>query len=483
MIGYEECQHSLSFGFGSSACSSSEIGEHMKRILQPYFWFSLVIVAFNGLASSQTAVPCEKYKDPNYIYIGPDHQILFTGGFGANAYAPPESAVPYLKRMASILRSRGIVPIISLIPASGIFYLGKLDPVLIKGTVFEKISAPSKAAVLRDSYIKSIRYLESLGFEVPNILDEMLSFTKANPGASVFLKRDNHWSVNGTRSVAKAISSHIGSKFPELYKSIHQNDFTLVKSGIAKLPVGFGYDPLIKRSCPEHVPFEETWDTFELVKTNPSEVSAQQLFGSEVQDVVLLGTSFSTATGKMGFQDFLSAELGTKVVNYAIAGGGPLGAFLEYFMSIDGSSELPKSIIWEMPGSQITTVDESNGQVQMSLTAASFRQVLPIMVDRATNGNPIKTKLLKTTEVQAGFQADTNCINLKFSDLSTRKVKLTLRYALKTEEIELRHPRSKFLNTYYVELLQGVGKLESIQVEAEGQAVGDVEITPYVYKN
>jgi hypothetical protein len=453
----------------------------MKRNLQIPFWCSLVIAAFTGLASSQTAVPCEKYKDPNYIYIGPDHQILFTGGFGANAYAPPESAVPYLKRMASILRSRGIVPVISLIPASGIFYLGKLDPVLIKGTVFEKISAPSKAAVLRDSYIKSIRYLESLGFEVPNILDEMLSFTKSNPGSSVFLKRDNHWSSNGTQSAAKAISSHIGSKFPELYKSIHKNDFTLVKSGVAKLANGIGYDALIKKSCPDHVPFEETWDTFELVKSNPSEVSAQQLFGAEEQDVILVGTSFSTANGQAGFQDFLSAELGTTVVNYAMAGGGPLGAVLEYFMSIDGTSELPKSIIWEMPGSQITTLGESNGQ--MSFTAASFRQVLPVISALVTNGNSIKTKLLKTTEVQAGFQADTNCINLKFSELSTRKVKLTLRYASKTEEIELRHPRSKFLNTYYVELLQGVGKLEGIRVEAEGAAIGDVEITPYVYKN
>jgi hypothetical protein len=440
---------------------------------------SASIAVFAGYASSQTPIPCEKYSNPNEYYFGPDHQYLVPSNFSLNDFIPPENSVPYLKRIAQILRYRGVLPTVLAVPKPGFFYLGKLDSRLIKGTVFEKLSSTANLIKLRDSYVKSIRYLESLGFEVPNVLDGMRYFVNANPGSAVFLKRDGHWHPNGANSAAKAIANAVSAKYPETFKSIHTNDYKLVKSGIGKLPDGMGFDGVIKKSCPNHVPFNETWDTFELKKAGSNVVSQQELFGAERQDVVLVGTSYSTPNYQSGFSEFLSAEFGSPVVNYSLAGGGPLGSLLEYFMSLDDLSNLPKLLIWEIPGYQINVVSDSIKS--LPFLPAYFRQLLPVMNSREINGTSSKVKLAKSTEIQVGFKENTDCINIKFSDLNTRKVKLKLVYRDKSEEIELLHPRIKSLNNYYLELLKNIGELEKITIEADGQPVGDVEVTPLVY--
>jgi hypothetical protein len=442
------------------------------------FFLGVLTAIFAGFASSQTSVPCEKYSDPNYIYMGPDHQILYPSAFSSNKFTPPESSLPYLKRIAKTLRARGTLPVIAVIPNPGVFYLGQLDPQRIKGSVFEKSSSLNNFNTLRDSYLKSIQFLESLGFEVPNLLDEMNAFVKSHPSESVFLKRDNHWSLNGSNAAATAISKHLSRKFPDVHKAIHQNDYSLTKSGTTKLPNGKGYDGLIQRSCANHTAFEETWDKFDLVKTVATEVSAQQLFGTEVDDVVLVGTSYSTLDYQSGFANFLSAQLGSEVANYSMAGGGPVGSILEYFMS-EASSSPPKVLVWEIPGSQIAPVEETSAQ--LNLTIPSLRQLLPMIKSGKAVGIAVKTKLVNKTEIPIKVKETIDGIGLKFSELNTRKIKLTLIYTKKKEEIELRHPRSKFLTTYFLEIPQEMGNLEGITIQADGEAIGDVEVSAFSY--
>ena len=85
------------------------------------------------------------------------------------------------------------------------------------------------------------------------------------------------------------------------------------------------------------------------ITSAPSE-GAADIFagGSEVTQIVLVGTSFSDSP--LGnFAGYLSEYSGLDVVNYAVTGGNQFGAITSYLTSRDFMENPPRFLIWENP--------------------------------------------------------------------------------------------------------------------------------------
>ncbi len=436
---------------------------------------TLLVIATCALAQTSITRPCDAFLKNPSIYYGPDDQIVATDYFKTTPSYPVPSSVPYLKRIALMLRAQGILPVVALLPQTGIAYLGKLDAATIKGTAFEQLSQPSNLPAILVAYKETMRTFAEAGFETANLAEGLADYVKANPNDVMYYKHDAHWAPGGAKAAAYAVLKYLNEKYPELVKEIHTRDIAVgVKEVVPHTSLG-GWDGVIVSKCPDYKPYVETLPILELKQAGATASSA--LFEDEKIDVTLIGTSFSAGAHGPGFAPYLSEALGTNVVNAGINGGGLLGAMLEWGLNLK-ATETPKVLIWEIPQEQINFRAGYN-----PLTPIMLRQIMPLLEPKPINilskTQPLQPRITTLNLPNTGALVD--FVRIKFDSFITRSFRATFITDRGAEEVDLVHSHGLTLNTFNIEMLVPTG-IKQVIIETFEPGKGNVTIETNRYR-
>lgn len=185
------------------------------------------------------------------------------------------------------------------------------------------------------------------GVLAPDILSALLQSDHAQfaPDQLPFFQADFHWTSEGARRAAEAISAVMRAQpfYTDLplgeYKTT-ELETTTAFSTMRRTLQAFCIDPLPPVKARAHLT--------ELVVA--PEGGVDSIFadeGAPVQ-IVLVGTSFSDSP--LGnFAGYLSQYSGLDVVNYAVTGGNQFGAMTSYLTSRDFAESPPRFLVWENP--------------------------------------------------------------------------------------------------------------------------------------
>jgi len=176
-------------------------------------------------------------------------------------------------------------------------------------------------------------------------VDLMTALRAAEPGKEPFFKADFHWSPEGARLAAKAISETIKAQ-PE-YQQVTKTHFQTVAR--PKTPLFSKMRNNLQRYCKESLPAinSVTYQTQEA--GGSSQGATLDLFGPQEADpIALVGTSFSDAQ-YYNFAGFIRQYSSLRLTNYSVTGGNQFGSMLSYLTSNDFKTSRPKFIIWENP--------------------------------------------------------------------------------------------------------------------------------------
>jgi SGNH hydrolase-like domain, acetyltransferase AlgX len=435
----------------------------------------LLVATCVALAQTPSARPCDKFVNNKSIYYGLDDQIISDAYFNSTPTYPIPSTLPYLKRLAVGLRAQGILPVFALLPQPGIAYLGKLDPTLIKGTLFERLSSPSTLPGLVAGYQETQRAFKEAGFETPDLATGLADFMKSNPSAMAYFKHDGHWAPDGSKAAAYAVSKHLNENYPALAKEINTKKLTVSVKEVVPHTSIYGWDGYIAEICPGYQPYVESLPILELKQSEA--VSEATLFGNEQIDVTEVGTSFSAGPHGPGFVPFLSEALGTNVLNAAINGGGALGGMNEWALNLK-SDALPKVLIWELPPEQINSPKGSN-----PLTTLMLRQIMPLLQPKLRTIQsltvPLKTGLTKMDLPIS--RTPVNSIRINFDSFLTRKFHATLVFENGTEEFDFIRSHGNTLGKFNLELVEPVS-VKKVIIETFEPVNGTVTLETMRYR-
>lgn len=220
-----------------------------------------------------------------------------------------------------------------------------------KGTHLIIMPVPTRGLVI-PSYIPSAaefdfgkleydyeKYLTIFRQNEIDVVDFSLMVGSGEP--TLFYKRDFHWTPFGAHVSAQIVADHI--KSGGLYSSLTRAEFVTRYDGVERF---WGAMPgVFEKICGERFPIEyrRVYQT-----TKQSESSPAALFGDVVEEVVLIGTSFS-AISHMNFPGFLSEAMEVEVHDYSVSGGNVYGAMYDYLRSENFHKSPPKILIWEFP--------------------------------------------------------------------------------------------------------------------------------------
>ena len=194
--------------------------------------------------------------------------------------------------------------------------------------------APELSAPLKDLYAGFLNGLQRANIEVVDTRPALL-----NLGQNAFFATDTHWTVEGAKAVAAAVAAS------DLI-ALGQTEMTL-KTLPAKTMAG------------DLVSYVTTDTLAPLVGLAPEYVAPYQvspvatadlgdLFGPQVIDIVLVGTSYS-ANPDWSFVEALKLSLKSDVLNAAAQGLGPVQPMVDYLASDAFQETPPKVVIWEFP--------------------------------------------------------------------------------------------------------------------------------------
>lgn len=254
----------------------------------------------------------------------------------------------HLQRLRDALKERGVELVMVYLPPRGL-----VSP--------EMLSAQSRsgydAELSRKNYLATTERLRSLGIRVPD-----LSALLEQPAAvreTLFFKRDNHWTPRGAELTAQLLAAELGKS--EVFKSIPRKEFVTRKEGvrhkIGSLNQAFG------KICGNGYANEY----FTRVATEPKDESSELFGETAAPDVVLVGTSFSSA--QYNFDGFLKQYASVDVDNRSVTGGGFHSAMLQYLGSQDFQNDPPKILVWEI---------NSYYDLAMSIF---YRQIMPMLAN------------------------------------------------------------------------------------------------------
>lgn len=224
------------------------------------------------------------------------------------------------------------------------------------------VLVPSKARVLSDMLsprwsrlADHARYGEALNrletHEVP-VVDLLPHLNKVD---EPFLKRDTHWSPQGVRAAAEAISRKVSNSLASRisssdigayeYRTTRGSRLTVAGDLMSFVPLGpwassFG---LARQSV-------FTTETIQL------EAPALGLFDLPTIPVTLVGTSFS-ADERWNFEGELRSSLGSDVLNISAEAVGPFVPMEEYLQGSAFREVKPGLVIWEVPERYLTLPD------------------------------------------------------------------------------------------------------------------------------
>jgi hypothetical protein len=421
-----------------------------------------------AVAQTPDSRPCAEFlKNPLYYY-GPDDQVLGLSSFSDTPIYPIQSAIPYIKRMASYLRARGILPIIAFTPPEGIAYLGKLDAATIKGTAFEKLSSPANLQNILKGYQETLKAFSGAGFETPDLASGLAGYMKTNPTEIAYFKRDWHWTAVGAKAGAYAVMNFLNAKYPSLSKELQTRKITVGVKGTAPHLSPGGWDNEIRKFCPDYKPAVEMRAVLEV--NQPEENPSTALFRDERFDVALVGTSFSAGQFGPGFAPYLSEALGTNVLNAGVSNAGPLGAMNEWALKLKPEL-LPRVLIWEMPRGYIASRDTNN-----PLTPIMLRQIMPLLVPNPIAIHSLTVPLKRLTLVDLpSLNTQVDFIRVTFDSFLTRKFRATLIFEDRAEDIDFVRPAGTNLSEFAIELISPA-PLQRVVIETFEPIKGNVTL-------
>lgn len=228
------------------------------------------------------------------------------------------------------------------------------------GTTLIYVSVPTKSQAMPDQlpeaakmyqfdagtaklvYDDIITRLTAQNITAPDILDALRA---APDEAPPFFQADFHWTPEGARRAAEAISDVM--KAQPFYADLDKTDYVTTE-----LPAVAAFSTMrrtLQAQCIDELPRVEA-SVFVTKASGASVADAADIFagGDQEIQVVLVGTSFSDSTTN-NFAGFLSQYSGLDVVNYAVTGGNQYGAITSYLTSRDYLENPPRFLVWENP--------------------------------------------------------------------------------------------------------------------------------------
>lgn len=223
--------------------------------------------------------------------------------------------------------------------------LGIRAQLLLGGTDLVVVPLPAKIDIYRDispdvAFGKALESLHarfsaqltSRGAVVVDARSALL-----NPVEPAFFATDTHWTPHGAALVATAISAS-GTIMPGL----------LAYDRTEEAPKALTGDLVSFVTIPTMAP-RVGLPSESVISVVQTPIDAESdIFGAVVQDIVLVGTSYS-ANPDWGFADALMVALGRDVVSVAEQGLGPLQPMRDYLASPEYRDGAPAVVIWEIP--------------------------------------------------------------------------------------------------------------------------------------
>jgi SGNH hydrolase-like domain, acetyltransferase AlgX len=422
-------------------------------------------------AFAQSTKPCSAFFDGRNVYYGPDDQIVADWYFQTEPVLPFRESLPFLKRMATALRSRGIIPVIAMVPPEGPAFVNKLDPATIKGTSFEQLAQPSHTPKVLAAYRHGLKPFAEAGFETPDLGQGLADYVRGHPKESYYFKHDWHWKPPAAKASAYALQKYMAEKYPNLTRDIRTQAFKVIIKGTVPHSSLGGWDRVIRRTCPDG--FQALTEAKPVIELQQAIQSGTALFADQKIDVALVGTSYSAGTHGPAFVPYLSEAFGSEVLNAGLDGGGMLGAMQEWLLT-STPDQTPRVLIWEFPRIILDVPSEAN-----PLTAVMLRQIMPLLATNPKLEQRVTTPLQAMTVVD--FSAvQTDFIRIKFDSFLTRQFKLKLVFEEGAEVVEILRDSGTHLDSFALEL-PGAKVLKQVVIETLEAPQGNMTVESLRY--
>ncbi|PSS56836.1 alginate O-acetyltransferase [Pseudomonas sp. BBP2017] len=323
--------------------------------------------------------------------------------FMTNIGTTPEG-FKLLQDLRDALKARGVELVMVYLPPRGLLVTEMLNP---------QERSSFNAELSRRNYLATIERLRSLGIRVPDL--SALLDQPAEVRRKFFFKRDNHWTPQGAELTAQLLAAELSKS--QVFKGIARKEFATRMEGnlykVGSLNQAFG------KICGNGYANEY----FTRAVTEPKEES-NELFGdTEAPDVVLVGTSFSSA--QYNFDGFLKQYARVDVDNRSVTGGGFHSAMLQYLGSQDFQDKPPKVLIWEV-----------NSYYDLAM-ATFYRQAMPLLdngcrnvataIDQKLTLRPGKNEVLVNSGVKP-IRSEDSVVEIQFSNPEINELRSTVWY-------------------------------------------------------
>lgn len=411
-------------------------------------------------ASLAHAAPlCPALADPNQYYWGPDGQFATTTQFDPGVKAVAPEVMPYLQRLQRLLEARGTKLMFVPTASAGFWLAGKMDADTVKGTTFEALNTVARRDLILKGYQETLKGLQGIGLNTVDIMTPAL-----NSMERLYHLRDAHWAPAYTRLAAGAVAQAVRQQDAKLADELKTKEFKVALSQ-PRPRYSRGWDVLFEQQC-------GVKGEVELYQEPTIEQTSEQgLLDEDTTDVVLIGTSYSGPTLHLGFDAYLSEQLGTSVENASLDGAGALGAWVDYYTTRPADAPEPKLILWEMPVFYLAQTTGGTG-----FSVANIRQVLPLLAAK-------RTSVLSQTvaDTSQGVRVDVGkakangpayALDVEFREFKTRSLTVKLTYERGEETLTLARPVSKVLSHYLLELSGQYGALRTVALESTDKFKG-----------
>lgn len=215
-----------------------------------------------------------------------------------------------------------------------------------QGKTVTLVLLPEKVDIYRDQlinpsphndlglYDRTVGEMQGMG--IPTIALKTVLDDLREGGEDVFLRTETHWTIQGAKAAAEAVSE---SHFLE-----EGEDFFSVSSGHSVAYEGdlMSFIPTGK-SFEAYGPPPETLETVEFAKKGDTD-----LFAEVDIHTALVGTSYS-ADERWKFAGWLQFFLHQEIANYARRGHGPFLPMEEFIKSEHAKPSSIDQVIWEVP--------------------------------------------------------------------------------------------------------------------------------------
>jgi len=371
-----------------------------------------------------------------------------------------EPVRPYLDRLASALRARGVLPVALVLPTRGALHSAQMgDNPAFRGY------DPEAA---RREYRDFLAMLREAGFIAPDL-------AARGQGAPFFFARDHHWSPSGARRSARQVAAALESPLAELPKR------RFVTRRLAPKMQRGSLQRRAERRCGVRLPNERVAQ-FETVLETEGDSLGEALFADPVPPVVLAGSSNSNrGEGKpeLNFSGFLREELGLEVLNASFVGPGATGALQAYLLSEEYRAAPPEALVWE--------TRFASWHHHPSL-GAELRQVVPSVYGACSLPESLAHQRVKVLREGAtpllnglgelGLQGSDVYLHLKFDDVTLVDFGLGLEHWRQREQVDIsRLTRVPNTGEFFLELSDAIpSRLHSVTLHAPQEVEGGVQV-------